>query len=220
MWQFLKSCALAAGLALGGFALAGASQLVLLTNQTIINPSVLADLNNVINTINSSLGLNSINAITTTPPEGYIWRQVGPIYSTTATTLTTLVSYTLPGGSFDAPFRTIKIHTAFHSADTPGTNKTYNCSFSSISLTSATVADSGLKGGGYCDLLVTEGLTANTQMVSGLMVWGSTPEIVTLAPATQTGTTSSGLTAWSGSLQGTGNAGDTIIDEFTVEYAN
>ena len=223
MKKFLRSLALAAGLSLGGFGLAFSTNLALLTNQTVINPSVLADLNQLIININASLaplGLNVINtAQTTFAPEGYVYRIVGPIYSTAATTLTTLASFTLPANSFDIAGRTVKIHAAFHSANNSD-NKTYNCSFSSVSLTSAVLADTGLKGGGVCDLLVTEGVTANTQMVSGSMIIGSTPSIAVLLPLTQVGTVSSGLTAWVGSVDGSASAGDSMFDEFTVEYGN
>lgn len=226
--KFLRSLAVALGLGFGAFGLAvGATALLpfegpgqSLTGYTAMPccENTIPAFNAVINSINSLLNLNNANtAVALKGPTGKLFSQTGPISSLATTQALTISTYTTPANTFDTGGRTLRIHAEFHTVANFD-SKSFACGWGGAQVTKTVTTDSG--SAGTCDFYVTQGPTADTQMMSGRIIFGTTPTIAVLAGTTTgSGTQASAQNAYFEVATPT-TAGDVIIDNFEIFYDN
>lgn len=182
-------------------------------------PADLADLNNLINTLLSQANLGGGNSAVGSGLgiSGEIYSQVGPTTALAAAQGgVTIATYTVPFNAFAVQGQSMRLVADWHDAANYD-SKSFACGYGTAILTE-TITGTGDVG--RCEMTITEGATANTVMVSGRMIVGTTATAnVQLTPVTVLNSTTQS-TATFFEVSNPTSAGDVKLDNFEIYYDN
>lgn len=227
MLKFLRNLVLVAGAFLALPVLS--ANLSLFTGPSGTNPinfpAALSDLNTLINAVNTAfapLGLNNVNTAQT-PAGGPLVRLYslnGTNYQIASTAELTLASYTIPANTFSAAGGTIVVKAHFYSAAN-GDTKAFRLTFMGTEYGIPLAGNGDNGSAGFAEFRIASGVTANTQVLSGWLSQGVTPNVYYVTGNTiLTQTNSQPMVVGFVTKQGSSTAGDTVLDSFDVVFEN